>query len=785
MKNLILFCLLASLFLSFTTTNKMVKVTGQVIDQTSQSPLGFATIAFFDAKTKDLIVGETTNEFGVFKTKVPTGKYNIKIEFLSFKSYTLENIDIQKNFDLKVIELEPDSEQLAGVEVVGERSTIEYKLDKKVFNVGKDVISKGGNVTDILDNVPSVSVDAAGGISLRGNNNVRILINGKPSVLSANGGLEQLPADMVAQIEVITNPSARYEASGTAGIINVVLKKNKQGGIGASLQLTSGYPADHRTNLNINYKTEKFNLFSNVGYRYSNIFGERTRLQSVTRNGQTSILNQTEEQKRNDDHFNFYIGGDYYFNKKNTLTVSYYKHIIENTDELDLQYSYSNPSSEIDSVITQFENYSEPQNFNQLEIDYEKTFNTKGRKFTTSIVYDWWNDDENESLTLQNMVPFSEEKINTVTRDIESSKDLLLQADFVSPLKNSGRIEAGFRGEIRRITSDYSATINEEPIYAFNNLLDYDEQIYGAYLQYGKKVKKFNYLLGLRTELSDIGISDREKKFDDDKNYIGFFPTAHFTYNFSERTNLQLSYSRRINRPRFWQLNPFGGLSDIRNRFVGNPDMNPMYTDSYELGFLKRWQNFTLNPSIYFQHNTDYFQFVTQIDEDGNFLTFPINLDQENRGGVEISAIYNPVKWLRLSGEFNYYQFKQIGEFENQSFDTEDDNWSARINSRMKFKKGLTAQGTFRYRAKNVSGPFLTKAQHSLDFAVSKDLLGDKGNLAINFRNILDSRIERQIITGENYLLESEGKRMGRRVSATFTYRFNRKKNERDRMPGS
>ena len=763
----------------------MVKVTGKVLDQTSQTPLGFATITILDAKSKNIIGGETTDESGFFKLKIPSGKYDLKIEFLSFKSYSLENIDILKDLDLKVIELEPDATQLAGVEIVGERSTIEYKLDKKVFNVGKDITSKGGNVTDILDNVPSVSVDAGGGISLRGNNNVRILINGKPSVLSANGGLEQLPADMVAQIEVITNPSARYEASGTAGIINVVLKKNKQGGMGASLQLTSGYPADHRTNLNINFKTEKFNLFSNIGYRYSNIYGERIRHQSVERNGQTSILDQTEDIKRNDDHFNFYIGGDYYFNKKNTLTVSYYKNIIENTDEMETQYSYSNSASEIDSVISQNENYSEPQNFNQLEIDYEKTFDKKGQKFTTSIVYDWWNDDENESLTLQNTVPFSEEKINTVTRDIESSKDFLLQADFVSPLKNNGRLEAGFRGEIRRITSDYSATINEEPIFAFNNLLDYDEQIYGAYLQYGKKIKKFNYLLGLRTELSDIGISDRENKFNDDKNYIGFFPTAHLTYNFSEKTNLQMSYSRRINRPRFWQLNPFGGLSDIRNRFVGNPDLNPMYTDSYELGFLKRWQNLTLNPSIYFQHNTDFFQFATILDEQGNFLMFPINLSHENRGGVEISAIYNPVKWLRLSGEFNYYQFKQVGEFENINFDTEDNNWSARINSRMKFNKGLTAQGTFRYRAKNQSGQFLTKAQHSFDFGISKDLIGEKGNLALNFRNILDSRIERQIVTGENYLLESEGKRMGRRVSATFTYRFNRKKNERDRMPGN
>lgn len=785
MKKLLSLCLLATLLLSFTTSNKMVNITGKTIDQTSQSPLGYATVTLLDATTKEVISGGTTDESGFFKLRVPTGTYDIKIEFLSFKNYLLENKEITKNFDMKIIELEPDVALLEGVEVVGERSTVEYKLDKKVFNVGKDITSKGGNVTDILDNVPSVSVDAGGAISLRGNSNVRILINGKPSVLSANGGLEQLPADLVSQVEVITNPSARYESSGTAGIINVVLKKNKLGGLGGSVQLTSGYPADHRANLNMNYKTEKINLFTNIGYRYSNFFGERTRNQTVNRDGITRILNQTEDQERNDDHFNFYVGGDYYFNKKNTLTVSYYNDRIENTDKTDLKYTYLNVAGEIDSVITQVENYSEPQNFNQLEIDYVKTFNKKGQKFTTSIIYDFWNDDENELLTQQYEVPFKEQLTNIKTRDIESSKDLLVQTDFVLPLPNDSRLEAGFRGEIRRITSEYSASINGESLAQFDNLLNYDEGIYGAYLQYGKKLKKFNYLLGLRTEFSDIGISDRENKFNDNKEYIGLFPTAHFTYNFSEMLNIQLSYSRRINRPRFWQLNPFGGLSDTRNLFVGNPDMDPMYTDSYELGILKRWKKLTVNPSLYFQHTTDFFQFVTTIDEAGNFLTFPVNLSHENRVGAELSTTYTPVKWLRLSAEFNYYQFDQVGTYENVNYDTEDGNWSARLNTRMRFKRGLSLQGTFNYRGENQSGQTLTKAQKSLDFGISKDLLKDKANVSINARNILDSRIQEEIVLGENYRLESEGKRMGRRFSATFTYRFNRKKNERDRMPGS
>lgn len=783
MKKLLILCLFASLLFSF-TTEKMVQIKGQVIDESTHNPLGFATVTLLDAATKNLVTGVSTDESGLFKLKVPTGTYDIKIEYLAFKSYVIENKTIEADFDMKTISLAPDITQLEGVEVIGERTTVEYKLDKKVFNVGKDLVSKGGTVSDVLDNVPSVSVDAGGTISLRGNPNVRILINGKPSVLAANNGLEQLTADMVEKVEVITNPSARYEASGTAGIINIVLRKNKTDGFGSSIQLTGGIPANHTANINANYKTEQFNLFTNVGYRYANFFAEATNRQSVVREGVTRILEQEGDQKRNDDHYNFYVGGDYFFNEKNTLTASYYYNRLNNTDRTNLSYVYKNIDGEVDSLFTQVENYREPQRFNELEIDYVKTFDKKGKKFTTSIVYDFWNDDENEELLQQYELPFSAAPRTIKTRDVESSKDLLVQTDYVSPVGEEGRLELGLRGEIRRITSDYTATVNEEVLSAFDNLMIYNERIYGAYVQYGNKVKKFNYLLGLRTEVSDIGIKDREERFSDDKLYAGLFPTAHLTYNFSDLLNIQLSYSRRINRPRFWQLNPFGGLSDPRNLFAGNPDLDPMYTNSYELGLLKRWEKVTLNPSLYFQQNTDFFQFITTINEDGNFLTFPVNLSHENRLGAEVSTTFTPTKWMRLSAEFNYFTFQQVGDYQGENFDTEDDAWSARINTNLRFKKGLTAQAAYRYRGQNQSGQTFTKDQHSLDFGIAKDVLKDQANIALNVRNILDSRIQAEIVTGENYRLESTSKHFGRRISATFTYRFNRKKNERERRPG-
>lgn len=784
MKRVLFICLLAFTISSFTTINpKMVTIKGTIVDQNTHNPLDYATITIFDAKTKEIFSGDISDETGSFSLKVPTGKYDIKIEYLAYKNFLLENKDIQSDLDLATINMEPDKTVLQEVEVVAEKTTVEYQLDKKVFNVGKDLIAKGGSVNDILDNVPSVTVDAGGTVNLRGNSNVKILINGKPSVLTANSGLEQLPAETVEKVEVITNPSARYEASGTAGIINIILKKNKRSGFGGSLQLVTGFPANHRANINVNYKTQKINLFSNVGYRYANFHGAGEQYQTTEFNGITSILDQTSSQKRNDDHYNIYFGGDYYINDKNTLTTSYYYNKVVNTDKTDYSYTFSDQNHETDSIISRIENYREPQRFNQLEIDHVKTFNKKGQKWTTNVQYDFWNDDENENITQQLTFPALGEFSTINTRDIESSKDLLIQSDFQSPISENAKLEAGVRGEIRRITSDYTVHIDDVLQEAFDNLLHYDERIYGAYVQYANKKGKLNYLLGLRVEHSDIGISDQENQFNDLKQYTNFFPTAHFTYNFSQTFNTQLSYSRRINRPRFWQLNPFGGLSDFRNIFAGNPDLNPMYTNSFELGMLKRWNKVNLNPSVYYQRNQDFFQFITSYSPDGYFLMLPVNLDMENRLGVEISSTYSPAKWIRISAEVNYYTYEQSGQFEGTDYNTKDNAWSARINSRLRFPKGLSGQASFSYTGPNQSGQNYNKSQYWANLAVSKDFWNDKASITINAINIFDSRINREIVTGPGYNLESSRKRIGTRVAATFTYRFNRKKSERDRMP--
>lgn len=783
MKKIVILFVYLAFLIAHAQQNNEYAITGKVVDKTTQQPLEYATITILDAKNNTTLEGGITDGKGNFTLEIGEGVYNIKIEFISFKAHELKEVSIAKDLNLGTINLEDDLESLGEVEIIAEKSTVELKLDKKIFNVGKDLISQGGTVNDILDNVPSVSVDAGGGISLRGNGNVRILINGKPSALIANNGLDQIPAENIDKVEVITNPSARYESQGTAGIINIILKKNKKGGFSGSVQVGAGIPRDFRTNVNLAYKTDKINLFTNVGYRNSNYEGEEKIRQTVTNNGIETNLLQNNDQDRNDNAHNIFFGGDYYINNKNTLTASFYHRFLKNTDETRLNYSYADAAGTLDSTIARIENYKEPQNFNRLEMNYVKTFEKEGQKLEMDVQYDFWNDDEQESIRQQKTFP-AETTFTTIrSDDVESSKDFLFQANFVSPLTKTARLETGFRGEIRRITSDYMVHIDDQLIPDLDNELDYNERIYGVYAQYGDKIGKFNYLVGLRVEHSDIGIDDEKRLFNDTKKYTNLFPTVHLSYKLTEQTDVQLSYSRRINRPAFWQLNPFGGLTDLRNLFAGNPDLNPMYTNSFEATFLKRWGKFSINPSLYYQHTTDFFNFVTSQTDDGNFLTIPVNLDTEDRIGFELSTTYNPFKWWRLSGEFNYYQFDQKGDYLGRNFDAKNKTWFTRINSRMRFSKGLSTQMSFNYQGKNQQAQVLQKAQYFADFGISKDIFNDKGAITLNVRNLFDSRIQDQVVTGENFRLASKSKRVGRRISVTFVYKFNRKKGQRDRMP--
>ena len=770
------FILYLLLLLQTALLSAQFTVRGTVQEQNSKLGLEFATVMLINPTTNELVTGSTTDVQGNYELKVTAGTYDLKVDFIGFKPITRKGIKITKNETIATIFLQESSEQLKEVEVIAEKSTTEYKLDKRIFNVGKDLLSKGGTATDILNNVPSVSVDAEGAISLRGNANVRVLINGKPSVLTNNNGIEQIPAETIERIEVITNPSARYDAEGTAGILNILLKKNKVGGFSSALQLSAGEPADHGVNYNINYKTEKFNIFSNFRYQDVEYLGEESIFRTNFTNGTaSSFLDQSTEISRTRKTFNAYLGSDIYFNDKNTTTFSYYYRHNDRKNKATYDFNFLDANKTVDEILQNIEVYEEPQRANRLELNHVMEFAKKGQKLTFDLQYDFWNDDENEYVNERNIT--TNTLTNLRSRDIESSKDFLFQTDLKMPLANKQHIEFGLKGEIRNIDSDYKVWDNTVLVDSLNNLLKYQERIYGAYAQYGNKANKFQYLLGLRAEHSNTGSTDRRNEFKTDKKYTNLFPTVHLTYNFTPRTNLQVSYSRRIRRPSFWHLNPFGGIADRRNIRIGNPDLDPMFTNSFDLGFLKRWKGFTINPSVYYQHTTQLFETQVNLLSNGVAVAQTINSGTENRLGAELAIQYSPYKWWRLSSEFNYFSFNQKG-----IYTVNDAAWTTRLNSRMRFPN-FTMQTSFNYQGERTSGQTVNDAIYWADIAASKDFLDDRLSITANIRNVFDSRIRKQLVTGEDYTIFRDSKFIGRRFGVTLTYRFNRSKKDRDRLP--
>jgi len=781
MKKIILFFLLSISLNLVAQSTKKISIKGTIVDNTTNAPLEFATAILLKSNT--IVTGVSTNEKGEFNLNATEGSYTIRLEYIGYKSVELPTKNYTKNLQLGNIKLDEESSQLDEIQITAEKSTVEYKLDKKVFNVGKDLISKGGSVNDILNNVPSVNVDAEGGISLRGNGNVRILINGKPSVLTSNNGLAQIPAENIEKVEVSTNPSSKYGAEGTAGIINVILKRNKKGGFSSSIQLTTGSPVNNALNYNVNYKTEKFNIFSNLSHTNMRLPGTLDYFQTNTDSQNiTSSTKQHVGIERNYKMNNVYVGGDYYINDKNTLTFSYYFRSNVSNHITDYSYDFLGSNQQIESTILSTNKYKEPQKANQIEVNYVKTFEKPGQKFTANIQYDFWNDDENENITRKQTFPIVSVENSLKSRDVESSKDLLFQADYVLPIFEKSRLEMGIKGEIRRINSDYKVWDNAVLVDSLDNLLHYDEKIYGAYLQYGNREKKFQYSLGLRMEHSDTKSTDRKNVFFNHKKYTDLFPTVHLTYNFSDSNSLQLSYSKRITRPRFWQLNPFGGIADKNNVRYGNPDLNPMYTNSFEIGTLKRWRGFTINPSIYYQRSTNIFEMITYRNNSNTIITTPVNLGSENRYGAELVSTYSPYKWWRLSADVNFYGFNQKGSYKNINYDSNNNTWTSRLNSTMKFTD-FSLQSTVNYVGARTSGQTHTESVAWFNLGMSKDFSNDKMTLTLNANNLFNSRETRRFISGDKYALQVNSNNSQRRITATFIYRFNRSKKDRDRLP--
>ncbi len=789
---------------------KQVTIKGTILEEGSNYPMEYATVSFIDSQGK-IVTGGITDTEGHYSIKVPVGLYTVKFEFISFKTKTLPNRNLQENTTLPTIHLELDSASLDEVVIRAETTEVQVRLDKKIYNIGKDLTAGGATVSDALSNVPSVTVDVDGVIALRGNDNVKILINGKPSAIAGFGStdaLRQLPAEAIERVEVITSPSARYDAEGTAGILNIILKKEKTLGINGSLSTSMGVPLNSSASGNINLRTDKFNIFNTTGVYYRNAPGTayfdnnyfpRTYVdddgQTITLDPQFDQIIEDRDYQRKRQGFNTNLGMEYFLTKKSSITASMFYRSGENGDQTN-----NNTSSFKNEILTEqnerIENRDRDNSNLQFSLNYENRFNEEGHKLTVDLQYDHGKNDEHSFIEDRRTFPELEILPSENIFNNKREKEYLAQADYVLPLGENAQFEAGFRGNFDKTTTDYllEQEVGTSGIFVRNdsisNIFTYEQNVNAVYSQYGNKFGDFSFLLGIRMENTVMKGSVAAENLSNtvpfdlnfDKNYTGLFPTVNLTYELADNENITLGYNRRINRPWQWFLNPFPSRSSEANVFQGNPDLDPAYASAFDLGYLKRWRKLTLTTSIYYQHETDAFERIQEetgeVTQNGvNVIrSLPINLSTNQRFGFEAGILYNPAKWLTLNGSFNYYKFKKEGFYNNVDYGAESDSYFGRFSSKVKLPARLEWQTNGFYRGPSSNAQTKTDGMVSVDMALSKDIIDNNATLALNVSDLLNSRKRNSTTTTDTFSSESEFQWRPRSITLSFTYRFNQAK---------
>lgn len=766
-------------------------VMGKVMDE-SKEPVPYASVALYNQSDSSLAAGAASNEMGRFRVEAKPGKYYLIISFLSLSDKVVSDIEVKNEpVHLGPLTMVAGSTTLEEFAVEAEKSQMELKLDKRVFNVGKDVSNLGGNATDVLDNIPSVTVDVEGNVSLRGSENVRILIDGKPSGMvgiSTTDALRQLDSDMIERIEVITNPSARYDAEGEAGIINIVLKKEKRKGINGSVSLRAGYPANYGGSFNLNFRKKKVNFFASAGIGYRESPGSGYNNQTWTLADTSYRFDSERRHNRGGLRQNVRVGTDFMFNKYNTLTVSAFMSRMDGDNDAQVLYRDYDINDLLTQLLIRDEIESEINDNQELTLSYRKTFEQKGREWTTDFKYI-----NNDELEQGNITQTSDvegiQPLYQRTRNTENEERWLFQSDYVHPFAEEGKWEIGVRSNMRIIDNDYiveeqNSDASWFTIPGFDDRLIYTENIHAGYLMAGNEFGKFSVQGGLRAEYSDIKTELVDTKQINARDYLSFFPSAHISYELKQENSFQVSYSRRIKRPRFWYLLPFFNFSDSRNIFSGNPNLDPEFTDSYEVGHLKYWKKGSLLSSVYYRHTTGVIERILVSDSAGTTSRFPINLGMRDSYGIEFSGSMEITDWWNFNGSFNFFKAITKGDYEGQNFDAETWAWNARFVTKWKIKKKFNLQTSLMYRSPRITAQGETLPMYGWDAGLSLDCLKGKGTLTFSARDILNRRRRGSIVVTDEFRSESAFQWRARTFLLNFNYRINQKKRRGGRGGG-
>ncbi|MDX2302310.1 MAG: TonB-dependent receptor [Microscillaceae bacterium] len=767
------------------------RIIGKITEAQAGEALSYANIRIFSQADSTLFTGTVADDKGLFALEIAYGRYYAVVDFLGFLPIQISDIILSHNqpqYDMGTVRLMPNTKSLDEVVVQAEKSTLELSLDKKIFNVGKDLSNAGGSAIEILSNIPSVVVDVEGNVKLRGSDNVRILIDGKPSGLvsfKGGSGLQQLQGSMVERVEIITNPSARYEAEGMSGIINIILKKDRQKGFNGSFEIITGTPTNFGGAANVNYRHKKINFFINYGITYRIQPSINRLYQEVYVNDTTFVLDQDFDGRQKGFNTNIRGGMDFFFTEKSILTASYLYRRSKGkriTDILYNDYLFELDPQNLSSFTKRRQDEDETEPNSEYVLSYKKTFVRKGHELNAEIRHlDNW-ESSNQLYTQNTFSPdgglVDSLGLVQISLNDESEKQWLFQTDYVHPFAKEGKFEAGFRFSFRNMLNEFIVSEEDEfgvfqPLPGLDNDFEYNENINAIYGIIGNKSGKFSYQFGLRAEWTDIKTVLRQTQEENPRNYANLFPSVHFTYDFPQENALQLSYSRRIRRPFYNDLTPFVTFSDNRNYFSGNPDLNPEYSHAFELGHIKYFEKASVTSSVYYRYTEGKILRIRSVNDEGFSTTLPENLATENSYGLELTGDYNPITWWKLTMNANFFRAVIDGSNLDASLASKTYSWFVRHSSRFTLPKNIDIQFRASYEAPQTTPQGRQLALTYMDFAMSKDIFKGKGTLTLNVIDVFNSRKLRTINEGDNFYSRGNSQWRRRQINLTFNYRLN------------
>lgn len=760
------------------------RIIGSIVDNESGEPVPYANVALYQAGEEEPVEGTFSDEEGAFSIEVENvdeGDYELVVQFVGYENYEINNLGIgaeSGNLDLGSIKMSKESTELDEVVVEGEaiRRPVETTLEGISIDPEQNLSNIGGSVIDILRNTPSIAVDQDGEITIRGSSSTNVLINGRNSALSE--GLDQIPASAIESIEVINNPGARYDAQGTGGVINIKLRQGDENTLGTHgrVDLTLGNRYRVNTSVNLNHQGDYYNVFGGYNYRRFPSIGTSESERTVFGDNPQRLI-QNRDVERNDNSHTVNYGLDYFI-KKNKLS---YEGVFETEDESDQEITYSNIFDMDDGLEVENirDNRETEKNYTfDNSLIYERLFSQKGKEFRAVVSHSFRDNLETQNtVTRATGVGEEHEPLRQRANTDEKRQNVVLQADYVQPLEN-GKFEAGYKSVFREFDNDFvfENFINETDEWIVNtdvsNRFLYQEQVHALYAIYQHSFEKFDISLGTRVEQTIVDTRLYNTGEENEQRYLNPFPSVQGLYRVTDNQSLKLTYSRRINRPGAWRLNPFPDIADTLNIRMGNPNLQPEFIQSLEFGHKIEFPNSDLTSTAFYRRTNGEVDFIMTVDENGVSTRRPENLLSRTDYGVEFIGTSTISSWWDVNGSVTLFRRIMDGSNISQEYTNESFAWNAKLVSNMNLPWKLSFQMTGNYESPEVEAQGFDFARYYIDMSFQRKLFDDNGSVSLSLRDVFNTFEFGGENNTDEFVSTFHFKRDTRRAFLSLEYKF-------------